>query len=138
MSQDWEEFKKTIKIRRNSNVFVFKPVVQKTRQGVETIEKRVPCSFVKVRRYKRRELTLFWNACLDLHGLTLAQAEEELLNFLEKNSGWVLLVTGKGEILRKWFIEWAENHPEYLVGFAQALDKHGGSGAFYLHIRKLR
>ena len=91
-------------------------------------------------------------AKLDLHGMTLAAAERAVTRFiaeaLEQNRRVVLIVTGKGTRLeggrvfggriRAEFPGWlerAENRAR-VAGVRIAHPRHGGSGAFYVLLRR--
>ena len=91
-------------------------------------------------------------AKLDLHGMTLAAAERAVTMFLaeasERNRRIVLIVTGKGLRLdggrvfggriRAEFPGWLER-PENrarVAGVRPAHPRHGGSGAFYVLLRR--
>jgi hypothetical protein len=140
---EWEEFIKKVKPLKKKNEIdlSFSKVIKKNDQENVFVRKiaeqlRSKHPFLSVRYYSLREVPDFRGPSLDLHGLTLTQAERALLHFLNSKKGWVLLITGKGMVLREWFVRWAYDHPEYLIGFTQAAPKHGGGGAFYLCIRK--
>lgn len=92
------------------------------------------------------------DAKLDLHGLTLAAAERAVARFLEVACGLdhrvVLIVTGKGlreqagrlvgGRIRAEFVGWL-NRPENRArvrGVRPAHLRHGGSGAFYVLLRR--
>lgn len=94
-------------------------------------------------------------ATLDLHGLTQAQAKDRLYAFLEDAAAQqqraVLVITGKGGpgtpqpftpaprgILRRRFLEWVEEAPlRGLIASVQpAHQRHGGTGAFYVFLKK--
>jgi DNA-nicking Smr family endonuclease len=93
------------------------------------------------------------DARLDLHGMTQARAHRALLHFLQRASGdglrFVLVVTGKGSttepesergVLRRQVPEWL-GLPEFralVVGFEQAHIGHGGAGALYVRVRRVR
>jgi len=94
------------------------------------------------------------DATLDLHGLTQAAAHGRLLRFLKEaqsdGARLALIVTGKGRpaeafgevrgVLKRSVPEWlatAEMRP-FVVGFGEASPAHGGSGALYVRIRRLR
>jgi DNA-nicking Smr family endonuclease len=97
-----------------------------------------------VKRVKRGKQDI--DATLDLHGLTAASAHARLETFIltAHASGyrWVLVVTGKGKagngILRQALPEWISLPPlsKIVLGLSQASPAHGGSGAFYLRLRK--
>jgi DNA-nicking Smr family endonuclease len=91
-------------------------------------------------------------AKLDLHGMTLAAAERAVTTFIaeasEQNRRIVLIVTGKGLRLeggrvfggriRAEFPGWlerAENRAR-VAGVRTAHPRHGGSGAFYVLLRR--
>jgi DNA-nicking Smr family endonuclease len=93
-------------------------------------------------------------AKLDLHGMTLAAAERAVTRFIadasEQNRRVVLIVTGKGLRLeggrvfggriRAEFLGWlerAENRTR-VAGVRAAHPRHGGSGAFYVLLRRKR
>lgn len=87
-------------------------------------------------------------AKLDLHGMTAAQAQKRLTQFIMEESAaghkFVLLVTGKGAggngVLRRLVPEWLNMSPlaPYIVAFGAAAVVHGGSGALYVHLRAKR
>ena len=91
-------------------------------------------------------------AKLDLHGMTLTAAERAVAHFLADSSAQnrrvVLIVTGKGLRLeggrvfggriRAEFLGWlerAENRVR-VAGVRPAHPRHGGSGAFYVLLRR--
>lgn len=88
------------------------------------------------------------DATLDLHGMTAAQAQKSLTQFIMAQSAaghkFVLLVTGKGAggkgVLRRLVPEWLNMAPlsPYIVAFGAAAVVHGGSGALYVHLRTKR
>ncbi len=82
---------------------------------------------------------------LDLHGFTQSSGElalrEFLKNALYKDWRWVRIITGKGSpgnpsILREQTPKWLQSMPEYVTGYAYAKPDDGGSGAFYVKIRR--
>ncbi|MCW5745121.1 MAG: Smr/MutS family protein [Alphaproteobacteria bacterium] len=94
------------------------------------------------------------DARLDLHGLTLAEAERALARFLERaqtaGCRMVLVITGKGlrrqdghvteGRIRAEFPHWL-NRPDNRArvhGVRAAHVRHGGGGAFYVMIRRPR
>jgi DNA-nicking Smr family endonuclease len=93
-------------------------------------------------------------ARLDLHGLTLAEAERALARFLERAQAAgckvALVITGKGlrqqdgqmieGRIRAEFPHWL-NRPENRArvhGVRTAHPRHGGGGAFYVMVRRVR
>ncbi len=92
------------------------------------------------------------DARLDLHGYTLTQAKERLLQFIAMNfaSGnrSLLIVTGKGRTesfknegaIKREFRFWLED-PKVracILSISTAQPRHGGSGAYYVYLRKKR
>jgi len=92
-------------------------------------------------------------ARLDLHGMTQARAHRALQAFLHRAHGeglsFVLVITGKGSlrdsesergVLRRQVPLWL-GLPEFrslVVGFEEAHIGHGGEGALYIRIRRVR
>lgn len=86
---------------------------------------------------------------IDLHGLTQMKAREALKNFImssyRQERRCVLVITGKGRIsapatLKQNLPEWLNESPlkETVLTYSQAQPKDGGSGAFYLYLRRKR
>lgn len=97
---------------------------------------------------------------LDLHGLNSKQAEKKVVDFLQKSyihgARLVLIITGKGKgagkkatpyyedsdtgILKKALIPWIENSIMWpkILKIMLAHPKHGGGGAFYVYLRKIK
>lgn len=86
------------------------------------------------------------SASFDLHGHTRESAFSVLPRFLRleqaKGSQCVIVITGKGKrvegVLRSAFLSWLEL-PEartLISGFAPAHVKHGGTGAWYVFLRR--
>ncbi len=83
-------------------------------------------------------------AKIDLHGMTHDRAYRAMIGFLTKAQSdekrVVLVVTGKGGVLREALPLWlgqADLKP-LVSGVAEAHVKHGGSGAFYVSLRRKR
>ena len=90
---------------------------------------------------------------LDLHGLTQSEAHAALLRFLRQASTrearLVLVITGKGMrgegagergVLKRQVPHWLAL-PEFrslVIGFEDAGVKHGGAGALYVRLRRMR
>jgi DNA-nicking Smr family endonuclease len=91
---------------------------------------------------------------LDLHGLTQREAHDELLRFLRTAQGrgatLVLVITGKGAagaesgsdrgVLKRQVPHWLRL-PAFrgmIVGFEPAHVTHGGEGALYVRVRRVR
>ena len=86
-------------------------------------------------------------ATLDLHGHTQVTAAAALESFLSgqrrQGARCVLIITGKGKlgegILRRRFMDWitSKDAGALVSGYAQAHQRHGGSGAFYVFLRRV-
>ncbi|MBR1282515.1 Smr/MutS family protein [Bradyrhizobium sp. AUGA SZCCT0177] len=93
------------------------------------------------------------DARLDLHGMTQIRAHRVLLTFLQRAHSdgltFVLVITGKGKVggseaergvLRRQVPQWL-SLPEFrslVVGFEEAHIGHGGEGALYVRVRRVR
>lgn len=97
-------------------------------------------------------------ARIDLHGMTLAEAQPALTRFLlraqAEGRGLVLVITGKGRtwadpagpipdrpgVLRRQLPQWVRMPPlaAAVAAVAEAHRRHGGAGAFYVSLRRLR
>ena len=97
-------------------------------------------------RFKKGKMNI--DAVLDLHGFILEKAFEKLKKFLytqsQAGSRCVLVVTGKGldgrGVLRAELPKWL-NHAEIrglILSFSKACPKDGGSGAFYILLKRHR
>lgn len=91
------------------------------------------------------------DARIDLHGRTQGEAHAALLRFLHRAQGsgakTVLVITGKGGgrdggrgVLKRQVPMWLAL-PEFrglVVGFGDAATGHGGEGALYVRVRRIR
>lgn len=96
-------------------------------------------------------------ARIDLHGMTVAEAHPELIRFVlnAQSSGMrlVLVITGKGRsqqdhgpiphrsgVLRQQVPHWLRLAPlaQAVLQVTEAHQKHGGSGAYYVYLRRTR
>lgn len=96
-------------------------------------------------------------ARIDLHGMTADTAQSALTNFLFKahasGKRLVLVITGKGRgtddngpipmragVLRRSLPRWVSHPPlnAIVLNIAEAHQRHGGSGAFYVTLRRAR
>lgn len=98
------------------------------------------------------------DARIDLHGMTADKAHRACLRFLSDAMGRgarvVLVITGKGGrhrddndimaprrgILRESLPKWLRSSPlgHSIVGIYEASARHGGSGAFYVYLKRRR
>lgn len=98
------------------------------------------------RRFERGEMPI--DSAIDLHGLTQARAHEALDAFLgaaaKAGARMLLVVTGKGKqgegVLRRHVPEWLRSGPHAgrILRIASARIQHGGEGAFYILLRRVR
>mgnify|MGYP002785000570 CR=1 FL=1 len=103
-------------------------------------------------RFRKGEMDI--DGRLDLHGLTRDEARDKVAAFIASHYGrgsrFLLIITGKGTfhktpdeqvgILRNSFPDWL-SEPDirpYILAFDGAKAKHGGSGAFYVLLRRKR
>lgn len=91
---------------------------------------------------------------IDLHGLTQAEALGVLKRFLRdaqsEGARFVLVITGKGRggaggewesgVLRRQVPRWLKlkEFRDYVIGIEPAHFRHGGEGAIYVRLRRLR
>ncbi len=88
------------------------------------------------------------DATLDLHGMTQQSAFSSTLSFIKtavlKKHRTILIITGKGTegrgVLRSQLPIWLKSEicAPHIVAFDQAQAKDGGSGAFYIRLRRDR
>lgn len=87
-------------------------------------------------------------ATLDLHGMTSEKAHAALIRFIgshhKRKSRCLLVITGKGKtgegVLRRALPGWLADDAlaAMILAFDNAKAKHGGSGAFYVLLRRKR
>jgi DNA-nicking Smr family endonuclease len=82
---------------------------------------------------------------LDLHGHTAARAQVKLQSFIEdaaySGCRCVLVITGKGAgVLQSHVPDWLKRAPlsGLVLALAEARQTDGGSGAFYVLLRRRR
>ncbi|MFQ6550825.1 Smr/MutS family protein [Aestuariibius insulae] len=95
---------------------------------------------------------------IDLHGMTLSEAQPALQSFIlseyAAGSRLVLVITGKGRterdtgsvfsahrgILRRYVPEWLRMAPlrNVVLEVREAHQRHGGGGAYYVYLKRLR
>ncbi|KCZ54384.1 hypothetical protein HY29_14635 [Hyphomonas beringensis] len=96
------------------------------------------------KRVRRGRLELA--GTIDLHGMTQTMAELRLMQFVThsraQGARCVLVITGKGRggegVLRRNFLHWVQtpDASQHVSGYSEAHVRHGGSGAFYLFLRR--
>jgi len=124
--------------------------------SVQVIKPSTPPPLAPIGRREKSQLSRGRKeieARLDLHGMTQARAHRALRSFLLRASDdgltFVLIITGKGRsgasesergVLRRQVPEWL-SLPEFrnlVVGFEEASIGHGGAGALYVRVRRVR
>lgn len=119
--------------------------------------KQTPVQMDRKRFGKMKRGRLKPEARIDLHGLTLAQAHPALTDFILESAAaerrLVLVITGKGKVrdefgpiperhgvLRHQIPHWLHSMPLklYVLQVAQAHVKHGGAGAYYVYLKRVR
>jgi DNA-nicking Smr family endonuclease len=127
-----------------------KPTVAAKRVAASKAAPAAPPLAVLERRLKQRLArgVQAIDARIDLHGLTQSEAHVALSRFLHaaqrKEAKVVLVITGKGGrehgVLRRAVPLWLTlaEFRDIVVGFETAGPTHGGDGALYVRVRKLR
>lgn len=99
---------------------------------------------------KLRKGKLEIEGTLDLHGMTRDQAKGAVQRFIDASQSMgrrtVLVITGKGYthggdgVLRSELPRWLNADPlrSKIVAYDYAQPRHGGQGAFYVYIKKVR
>jgi DNA-nicking Smr family endonuclease len=121
------------------------PVAKPAQQPLVALDRRERSRIAKGRRPI--------DGRIDLHGMTQARAHRALTAFLHRAQGdgaaLVLVITGKGQpsatgeergVLRRQLPLWLAL-PELrnmVLGFETAHAAHGGDGAFYIRLRRMR
>lgn len=119
--------------------------------------RRAPVQMDRGRHTKLTRGKLAPEGRLDLHGMTLAQAHPALngfiLNAAAQGKRLVLVITGKGKaqdhpwpnvdrrgVLRQQVPHWLHSAPlaGHVLQVTPAHLKHGGTGAYYVYLRKSR
>ncbi len=107
------------------------------------------------RAEKLRRGRLPVEARLDLHGMTVAEAQPALTRFIlsarARGLRLVLVITGKGRggaapwweergVLRRQVPQWLRMPPlrDAVVEVCPAHARHGGEGAYYVYLRRIR
>ncbi|PTQ69681.1 Smr/MutS family protein [Celeribacter persicus] len=123
-----------------------------------TISERLSQSPLRMDRKKfgkMRKGKILPEARIDLHGMTLAQAHPALMRFILNSWAMerrlVLVITGKGKhrdddgpipvrrgVLKHQVPHWLHTSPlrEAVLQVSEAHLKHGGTGAYYVYLRR--
>ena len=108
----------------------------RTTKSIDALDRRTAT------RLKRGTLAI--EAKLDLHGMTQAEAHDALTRFIVRaqkhGSRAVLVVTGKSGVLHGAVPRWLEegDNRKRIVAIRRAYAQHGGEGALYLMLRRVR
>src|SRR6202012_2110092 len=120
-----------------------------------TIKLVPPPSFAPVARREKQQLARGRTPIdvrIDLHGMTQAQAHAALAHFLRRaqhdGAKFALVVTGKGTrsgdsergVLRRQVPHWLRlpDLRDVVLGFEEAHVTHGGEGALYVRLKRMR
>lgn len=142
----WNDFTKDI--RKITHDKITKSLPKKTALINQQARFEIPTAPVNfnVSLLSSKELRNFKiEKTLDLHGFSATVAKQKtecfLHNAYHNGTKLVLIVTGKGKpetpgILRSLLPEWLQNLAALVIGYAPANIQDGGSGAFYIKIRR--
>ncbi len=131
---------------------------EKSRLPAQPHKVETPAVAMDFKAYKKMKGgKLAPEARIDLHGLTLAQAQPRLTRFIQDNAAkgrrLVLVITGKGRTgkddgpiptrpgaLRHQVPHWLHSMPlkPFVLQITEANRKHGGQGAIYVYLRRSR
>jgi DNA-nicking Smr family endonuclease len=140
-------------LRRRRSSRQRKPTPPPSSQPV--IKLVAPPSFAPLPRREKQQLARGRTAIdvrIDLHGMTQAQAHAALVHFLRRGqhdgAKFALVVTGKGTrsaegergVLRRQVPHWLRlpDLRDVVLGFEEAHVTHGGEGALYVRLKRLR
>jgi DNA-nicking Smr family endonuclease len=162
MSRDdvWESYKRGITpAKKKTKIVAAKATPEKSaaKKSAESgppelpklsMESLLPAQGALERKREKslRQGSLVIDARLDLHGMTQVEAFEALAAFMQAKTKTgkrhLLIITGKGPagagVLRNNLEKWLGQLPEakMILALRPAALKHGGSGAFYVILRK--
>lgn len=137
--------------RQNATAEVEQVIDGLSSEAVEIVESNQELLFVspgvQIRTMKRlRKGHMAWEAGIDLHGMTIDTARDELSSFIrscQKQGARVVIVvhgksfsqSGQQPILKSYVNDWLRQLPQVLA-FCSAQPKDGGSGALYVLLRQ--
>ncbi len=145
----WQTFTKTVKKQTNRSRHIGEGPKPKPKVNYDLpiSTPAVGQSYFLVQLSPKELRQIAIDASIDLHGFTSEQAEQKLILFIQKaqqrGCRWVCIITGKGtverpSVLKKMLPQVLETMAHLVVGFSKAKQHHGGDGAFYVKIRRLR
>ena len=149
----YPKVRQVVKLKSVENI----ETTEKKMQTKKNLERREENLFKIVEKNKLKKIKhgkVNPEKTLDLHGFTLLKAEEELRRFIEfcirENKRFVLVITGKGRnseesqgtekrIIKTALPFWLKKsfYMDKIQYFSFASQKHGGTGAYYLFLKKL-
>ena len=148
MDQDWQNIIASYKkVKSNKLLFIKNPVQIQIKNQNKVFSTAVNSTLVQNndKKYVRNFIPEYR---LDLHGFNKEQAFAEILKFIklnfQNNNRKIIVITGKGNknggvgILRSHVSKWL-NDPQlrYMIAdFSEASKKYGGSGAFFISLKK--
>ena len=162
--RDWEEFKKKViplekennQLKKNNEKIVFKKVEQEKK--LETVffydenEEKNLLEKNTLKKIKKGKFKI--QSKLDLHGFTLEESKEKVVEFILKNYKYkkrlLLIITGKGRRLtvsegwrgtgklKKNVPMWLKSVQlsKYILWFDSASPENGGEGALMIYLKK--
>tara|TARA_B100000676_G_C17886497_1_gene736794 strand:- start:380 stop:892 length:513 start_codon:yes stop_codon:yes gene_type:complete len=162
--RDWEEFKKKViplekennQLKKNNEKIVFKKVEQEKK--LETVffydenEEKNLLEKNTLKKIKKGKFKI--QSKLDLHGFTLEESKEKVVEFILKNYKYkkrlLLIITGKGKRLtvsegwrgtgklKKNVPMWLKSVQlsKYILWFDSASPENGGEGALMIYLKK--
>jgi DNA-nicking Smr family endonuclease len=158
----WQEEVKGVKkiaSKKAETVKIHKEIKVSKREKIQTSPKALHKNLVhgdnadidKSTRKKMDRGEYEIDAELDLHGLTRDEAFRTLESFIDVNYSMhkrmILVITGKGIKSKPSDVKLRDELPKWLnrdhiknkiIRFTSAIQKHGGSGAFYILLKRSR
>lgn len=134
-----------------AKTIVVKKALIKANTGTKKIKDTIQGNYADIdrntaERFRKGNYPI--DATLDLHGMTAQKAQAALVRFIgahyTRQSRCLLVITGKGTkgegVLKKALPGWLahEDMAPMILAFDAAKAKHGGSGAFYVLLRRNR
>jgi DNA-nicking Smr family endonuclease len=123
-----------------------KPIPRRELAPIKKTHPGVSLAMDRRAERKLRDGDVSIEARLDMHGMTQREAHTALTDFIAKQvkagTRNLLVITGKGRsgegVLKANFKDWLENLPDAarILAVRPAAIKHGGSGAFYVILRR--
>ena len=162
--KDWEEFKKKLiplekkntQLKKNNEKIIFKKIEPKIKPQTiffyDEDEEKNPLEKNTLKKIKKGQLQI--QSKLDLHGFTLEESKEKVVEFILRNFKYkkrlLLIITGKGKRLpvsegwrgtgklKKNVPVWLKSVQlsKYILWFDSAGPENGGEGALMIYLKK--